>query len=91
LQYRPDLSFCVRSDWPKGKVIGMDTERKRLIFVFKAAIFTLLAIVCLCGSSLIRAGSGSLITLSGTNFREFEKAFDHDVEIPRLVLLVSPT
>jgi hypothetical protein len=66
-------------------------QKKRLVFVFEAAVFMLLAILCLCSSSLLRAGSGSLITLSGTNSREFEAAFDNDVGIPRLVLLVSPT
>jgi len=66
-------------------------EKKRFIFVFKAAVLVLLGILCLCGSSLAPAGSGSLITLSGANFRQFETAFDNDVQVPRLVLLVSPT
>lgn len=37
------------------------------------------------------AGQPPLITLSSENQSQFEAAFDADADVPRLVLLVSPT
>ena len=36
-------------------------------------------------------GQESLVSLSDQNFAEFEKAFDEGADVPRLVLLLSPT
>ncbi len=36
-------------------------------------------------------GQKPLATLSASNFREFEVAFDEAADAPRLVLLLSPT
>jgi hypothetical protein len=36
-------------------------------------------------------GQESILTLSAANFPEFQKAFDADATVPRLLLLFSPT
>jgi hypothetical protein len=45
----------------------------------------------LWGPSAVPRGQEALATLSNANFSEFEHAFDADPNIPRLVLLLSPT
>jgi hypothetical protein len=36
-------------------------------------------------------GQEPLLTLTNTNFSDFQKAFDDGADAPRLVLLLSPT
>jgi hypothetical protein len=66
-------------------------KKKRTIFVAVVAVIALLAVVYLWGPSSAPTGQESLVTLSSTNFSEFETAFDGDTNIPRLLLLLSPT
>jgi len=66
-------------------------KRKWLIGVAVTVVFVLLA-----GAYLWRPGSAPLgqqpvVTLSEGNLGEFEKAFDAETDVPRLVLLLSPT
>jgi hypothetical protein len=56
-----------------------------------AAVLVLLAIFYFWGPSSVPPGQEPLLTLSSTNFSDFQKAFDADVDAPRLVLLLSPT
>ncbi len=64
---------------------------RRAIFWAAVAVFLLLAIVYLWGPSKAPPGQQPLLTLSSTNFSDFQKAFDADADAPRLVLLLSPT
>ena len=66
-------------------------KKKRTIFVAVVAVLTLLAVVYLWGPSSVPTGQEPLVTLSSTNFGEFEAAFDGDTNVPRLLLLLSPT
>jgi hypothetical protein len=66
-------------------------KRKRLIGVGVAAVLVLLAAVYLWGPSSAPRGQDPLVTLSEGNLGEFEKAFDDEADVPRLVLLLSPT
>ncbi len=65
--------------------------KKRAVFLAATAILVLLAAVYLWGPSSVPPGQEPLVTLSGANFSEFENAFDGDTDVPRLVLLLSPT
>ena len=64
---------------------------KRTVFLVAAAIVVLLLAVYLWGPSSVPAGQQPLLTLSSANFSQFENAFDRDADVPRLVLLLSPT
>ena len=66
-------------------------KRKRLIGVGVLAVLVLLAAVYLWGPGSAPRGQDPAVTLSEGNFGEFEKAFDADSDVPRLVLLLSPT
>jgi len=66
-------------------------KRKRLIGVGLAAGLVLLAVAYLWGPGSAPRGQEPLVTLSAGNLAEFEKAFDSDTDVPRLVLLLSPT
>jgi len=65
--------------------------KKRAIVLALAAALLLLLVVYLWGPSSVPAGQRPLLTLSRANFSEFEKAFDADAQVPRLLLLLSPT
>lgn len=65
--------------------------KKRAITLLVAAIVLLLLAVYLWGPSSVPAGQEPLLTLTSANFNEFENAFDRDADVPRLVLLLSPT
>ncbi|PYU08835.1 MAG: hypothetical protein DMG34_00960 [Acidobacteria bacterium] len=65
--------------------------KKRAIVVAVAAILVLLGLVYLWGLGSAPPGQEPVLTLSETNFSEFEKAFDAEADVPRLVLLLSPT
>jgi hypothetical protein len=64
---------------------------KRAIVWAVAAVLVLLGIFYLWGPSSAPPGQEPLLTLTSTNFTDFQKAFDADVDAPRLVLLLSPT
>jgi hypothetical protein len=66
-------------------------KRKRLIGVAVAAVLVLLGVTYLWGPGSAPRGQEPVLTLSQTNFGEFEKAFDTDNDVPRLILLLSPT
>jgi len=65
--------------------------KKRAIVVAVAAILLLLSVVYLWGPGSVPTGQEPVLTLSETNFSEFEKAFDAEADVPHLVLLLSPT
>ena len=65
--------------------------KKRAILAVVAAIVVLLAIVYAWGPSSVPAGQQPLVTLSQANWSEFAAAFDVDPNVPRMLLLLSPT
>jgi len=65
--------------------------KRRLTGVAVAAVLALLAAAYLWGPGSAPRGQEPVVTLSGGNPAEFEKAFDADSNVPRLVLLLSPT
>jgi hypothetical protein len=66
-------------------------KRKRLIGVGVAAVLVLLAALYLWGPGSAPRGQEPVVTLSEDKLGEFEKAFDAGTDVPRLVLLLSPT
>jgi hypothetical protein len=65
--------------------------QKRAIVLAMIVVVLFLAVVYLWGPSSVPSGQEPLVALSNTNFSDFENAFDRDFDIPRLVLLLSPT
>ena len=65
-------------------------KSKRLIGAAVAAVVVLGA-VYLWGPGAAPSGQEPLLTLSQSNVEDFEKAFDGEAGVPRLVLLLSPT
>ncbi len=65
--------------------------KKRALIVGVIALLLIVAALYLWGPSSVPRGQAQLITLSDGNFSEFENAFDADPNVPRLVLLLSPT
>jgi hypothetical protein len=65
-------------------------KKKRTIVLVVAVIVVLLAANYLWGPDAAPRGQ-DLVSLSGQKFSKFEKAFDADVDVLRLVLLLSPT
>ncbi len=66
-------------------------KRKRLIGVAVAAVLVLLAAVYMWRPGSAPRGQDPVVTLSEENLGEFEKEFDAESDVPRLVLLLSPT
>ena len=66
-------------------------KKKRAIILALAGIALLLTARYLWLPGNTPKGQEPLGSLSGQNISEFEKAFDADVDVPRLVLLLSPT
>jgi len=66
-------------------------KTKLLIGVGLAGVGLLLAGAYLWGPGSAPRGQDPVVTLSQGNFGEFEKAFDAETDVPRLVLLLSPT
>lgn len=64
---------------------------KRTVFLVAAAIVVLLLAAYLWGPSSVPSGQEPLLTLSRADFSQFENAFDREADVPRLVLLLSPT
>ena len=65
--------------------------KKRLLIGIIVAALLLLAGVYLWGPSKTPAGQPPLFILSGSNFTEFQSAFDSAADGPRIILLLSPT
>jgi hypothetical protein len=65
--------------------------KKRAVIVGVIAFVLLVAALYLWGPSSVPRGQEQLVTLSDTTFADFENAFDTDPNVPRLVLLLSPT
>jgi hypothetical protein len=66
-------------------------KRKWLIGAALTVVLVLLAGAYLWGPGSAPRGQQPVVTLSEGNFGEFEKAFDVETDVPRLVLLLSPT
>jgi hypothetical protein len=66
-------------------------KKRRLIGVAVAAVLALLAVAYLWGPGSAPRGQKPVVTLSEGSPGEFEKAFDAEPDVPRLVLLLSPT
>lgn len=67
------------------------TMKKKAGAVGLLAVPLLLAAWYYGGPSRTPAGQQPLLTLSRSNFNEFETAFDAATDAPRLVVLLSPT
>lgn len=65
--------------------------KKRVILPATIVILVALAAVYLWGPSSVPAGQEPLTVLSNGDLNQFASAFDRDAEVPRLVLLLSPT
>jgi len=65
--------------------------KKQAIVLALAGVFAGLLLVYLWAPSSVPVGQEPLLVLSSANFSEFEKAFDANAQVPRLVLLLSPT
>jgi hypothetical protein len=65
--------------------------KKRAVVLAGAAVLVLLAAAYLRGPSVAPPGQEPPVTLSNANFDGFQNAFDADFDVPRLVLLLSPT
>jgi len=65
------------------------TKTRAIVLAFAAVL--VLVVFRLWGPSSVPQGQEPLFALSPTNFSEFEKAFDASADVPRLVLLLSPT
>jgi hypothetical protein len=66
-------------------------KRTWLIGVAVTAVVVLLSAAYLWGPGSAPRDQAPVVTLSVGNFGEFEKAFDSEADVPRLVLLLSPT
>jgi hypothetical protein len=66
-------------------------KKKQLIGAAVAAVLVLLAAAYRWGPGSAPGGQAPVVTLSEGKFGEFEKAFDAEADVPRLVLLLSPT
>lgn len=65
--------------------------KKRAIIVVVVAVIVLLAGAYFWGPSSVPSGQEPLTVLSRENVSEFTAAFDASAEVPRMVLLLSPT
>ena len=66
-------------------------NKKRAILLAAAGVLLLLVVFFLWAPSSVPPGQEPLLTLSSANFSEFENTFDASADVPRLVLLLSPT
>lgn len=65
--------------------------KKRIVILVAAAVASLLAGVYFSGPSSVPPGQLPLTVLSSENVREFAAAFDAHSDVPRMLLLLSPT
>jgi len=64
---------------------------KKKVVVAVVVVALLMAGLYLWGPSAVPSGQEPLTVLSPENLSEFAAAFDADSEVPRMVLLLSPT
>ena len=70
----------------------MEAMTKRAISAVAIAVVVLvLGAAYLWGPSQAPTGQPLMLTLSSENFNEFSRAFDADADVPRMLLLLSPT
>jgi hypothetical protein len=69
----------------------MEAMKKRALIFAVVAVSVLLVVAYLWSPGSAPRGQEPVLTLSDKNFGEFEKAFDAEADVPRLVLLLSPT
>jgi hypothetical protein len=69
----------------------MEAMKKKVILIAVAAVVLLFEIAYLWGPSSAPAGQERLVSLSNASLTEFATAFDADLSVPRMVLLLSPT
>ncbi|HKW61537.1 MAG TPA: hypothetical protein VJN89_03240 [Candidatus Acidoferrum sp.] len=65
--------------------------KKWVIFLAGIAVFLVLAAAYLWGPTSVPTGQEPLTVLSNAGLNEFAAAFDREAEVPRMVLLLSPT
>jgi hypothetical protein len=65
--------------------------KKRAVIVAVLAVVLLMAIAYLWGPSSVPPGQEPLTVLSTSDLGEFVTAFDGDSDVPRMILLLSPT
>lgn len=65
--------------------------KKKLIILGVVVAILLGAVYFLRGPGNVPAGQKPLTTIASANSGVFESAFDADANLPRLVLLLSPT
>lgn len=65
--------------------------KKRIIVLGLIALAALFASIYLRGPGTVPAGQKAVVTLSSKNIGGFEAAFDENSDMPRLVLMLSPT
>jgi hypothetical protein len=72
-------------------VTGWKMKKKLIVIAVVAAVVVLGAIYVLGGPGIVAAGQQPLTALTSTNAGAFEAAFDANADLPRLVLVLSPT
>ncbi len=65
--------------------------KRRVVIAVIVALALLLAGAYFWGPSSVPSGQEPLTMLSSANLSEFAAAFDADTDVPRMVLLLSPT
>jgi len=63
----------------------------KLAIGLAVCVLVLLAIFYLWGPSAVPQGQEPLLTLSRASLNDFQKAFDAQIDGPRMILLLSPT
>lgn len=64
---------------------------KRRVVIWVVVVVLLVAAIYFWGPGSVPAGQPALISLSSQNQSQFQAAFNVNTDVPRLVLLVSPT
>lgn len=67
------------------------SKRNKFVILGVVAVLLVLISFFLWGPGTVPAGQPPLATLTSANVGAFEGAFDADADLPRLVLLLSPT
>ena len=65
--------------------------KKRLIVIAVTALAVLMVVFYLWVPGSVPVGQQPLLKLSSPNVNQFQIAFDADADVPRVVLLLSPT
>lgn len=70
---------------------GWKMKKRLVVLGIVVAVVMLAAVYFLRGPGTVPAGQQPLTTLTSANAGAFESAFDADANLPRLVLVLSPT